>query len=60
MCPTLKFFQHPARIGQIARLAQDFTVKEHQRIRAEHQRIGNFLGHRPRLVMRVQLAEFQW
>jgi hypothetical protein len=60
MRAALKFFQHPPRVGEIARLAQNFIVQKNQRVRSEHERVGKFFGDGARLAMRIQLAEFQW
>jgi hypothetical protein len=59
MRTPLKPLQHPLRLSQISRLAQGFIFKKDQRVRAQHERIGNFFGDGARLAMRVELANFQ-
>jgi len=56
---TLQPLEHPPCVSQIARLAHDFAIQKHQRVRAQHQVVGNFLGDGPRLAMRVELADLQ-
>jgi hypothetical protein len=57
MRPALQPRQHPPRVGQVSRLAHDFAFEKNQRVRAEHERVGNFLGHGARLAMGVELAK---
>ena len=59
MRPALQSAQHPPRLGNVGRFAHDFTFEEHQRVRAEHQRVGMFLGNGACLAMRIELAQFQ-
>ena len=59
MRPALKFRQHLFRLVKIARLAENFALQKNQRVRAEHERVGNFFGDGARLAMRVKLAKFQ-
>ena len=59
MMPTLQSGNHPARLGEIVRLAENFIIQKNQRVRGEHERIGNFFGHYTRLTMRVELANFK-
>ena len=58
MRAALEFPQHAPRLGQAARLAQDFAFEKHQRVRAQHERVGNFFGDDARLAMGVELADF--
>ena len=41
---------------QVGAACPDFIVKKHQRVRAQHQRVGNFFGDGARLAMGVELA----
>ena len=59
MRAALQLRQHPLRLGQIARLAKNFAIQKNQRVRAQHERIGNFFGDGARLAMGVELAKFQ-
>ena len=59
MCPALQPRQHPFRVGGVGRFAHDFAVEKHQRVRAEHERVGKFLGDDARLAMGVELADFE-
>ena len=59
MMATLQPRKHPARFGQITRLAENFVVEKNQRVGGEHQRIGNFFGDRTRLAVRIKLADFE-
>ncbi len=59
MRPALQPRQHPSRFGEIARLAENFAFQKDQRVRAEHERVGDFLGHGARLAVGVKLAKFQ-
>ena len=55
----LKARQHPLRVGEVRRLAQNFAAEENQRVRAEHKRVGKFPGDGARLEMGVEPADFQ-
>ena len=59
MVTALQPRQHLARVGKVARLGENFIIQKNQRIRAENERVGNFLGHGTRLAMGVKLANFE-
>ena len=58
MCAPLKKRQHPFRIGEVRRLAQNFATKENQRVSAEDERVGKLPGDGARLEMSVEPADF--
>ena len=60
MRASLKQRQHPLRVGEVRRLAQNFAAEENQRVRAEHKRVGKFPGDGARLEMGVEPADFLW
>ena len=59
MCAPLKKRQHPFRIGEVRRLAQNFAAEENQRVRAEHECVGEYSGDSAGLEMGVEPADFQ-
>ena len=59
MGAALQTREHPLRVGQVAWFAQDFGAQKHQRVRAQHERVGDFFGHGKRLAMSVELTNLQ-
>ena len=57
--PALQPRQHSFRIGGAYGLAHDFAGEKHQRVRAEHERVGIFFCHRARLATGIELANFK-
>jgi len=58
MMTSLQPGNHPARVGQAARLAENFIIEKHQRIGGQHERVRNFFSDGARLAVGVELADF--
>lgn len=56
---SLQARQHPFGFGEVCRLAEDFTAEKDQRVRAQHERVGDFPGHGAGLAMGVKLAKLK-
>ena len=59
MAAALEARQHGPGLRQAARFPQNLVVQKHQRVGAQHQRIGNLLGNGKGLPVGIKLADFQ-